>query len=236
MIHLIAGSDNKKIRARADAVAEEFAAKYPGAPIISVDEEALRRADLRSLAQAQGLFEPKTLVVLSGALSDADRKKEIAGDLKKLSASGNLFLFIEGKVDKTTLEKFQKAGSAEVLEGPQGAPPKFDIFSVTDAFGRRSRKDLWVLLEKARRKGVAPEEIHGILFWQTKSMLLASRSKSAEEAGLKPFVYGKAKGFLRNYKQEEFERIASELVAMYHEAHRGKYTLQSALERFALSI
>ena len=93
----------------------------------------------------------------------------------------------------------------------------------TEDAARRDKKQLWILYTQAKREGISDEEIHGILFWQVKAMLLAARSKDAGAAGLNPFVYSKSKGFLKNFEEKEVENISSSLVTLYHDSRRGKH-------------
>ena len=81
-----------------------------------------------------------------------------------------------------------------------------------------------------------PEEIHGILWWQAKSLALASKTRNASEAGLNPFVYNKAKRYLSNWKKEEVESLLSKLSRMYHKAHRGEADFEIELEKLMLDI
>jgi len=67
-------------------------------------------------------------------------------------------------------------------------------------------------------------------------MLLAHTSSTADEAGLNPFVYQKAKQGTRKYSPEELKQLSSSLVSLYHDARRGKHGLDEALERFVLSV
>ena len=97
-------------------------------------------------------------------------------------------------------------------------------------------KDAWVLLQKALDTGGVPEEIHGMLFWQVKSMILAVSSKTAGEAGLNPFVFRKSLSFAKNFTEEELKNLSARLVSIYHDARRGGDELAIALEKFVLSI
>ena len=117
-----------------------------------------------------------------------------------------------------------------------GAKDEFKIFALTDALGARDKKALWTLYRKAVELGKVPEEIHGILFWQVKSMVLAARSKSAGEAGLNPFVYGKAKRYAENYSGDELKAMLEKLVTIYHDSHRGVCDFETAMEIFLLGI
>ena len=83
-------------------------------------------------------------------------------------------------------------------------------------------------------EGVAPEEIHGALAWQARAMVLASKTKTAAEAGLKPFVYSKAKSFVARLTPEKTENLSRELVSLYHESRAGRGALADLLESFLL--
>jgi hypothetical protein len=82
----------------------------------------------------------------------------------------------------------------------------------------------------------AVEEIHGVLFWQVKSMLLATRAKDAEDAGMKAFPFGKAKRFAKNYSPEELVQLSRAMLEVSHEARRGVHDFSLALERLLLTV
>ena len=107
---------------------------------------------------------------------------------------------------------------------------------MTDALGARNQKRLWTLYQKAIRAGVVEEELHGLIFWQIKSMLLALSAPDATSAGLNPFVYSKAKGYAKNFTLDELKNLSSRLIKMYHQAHRGEVDFASELEKFFLEV
>jgi hypothetical protein len=110
------------------------------------------------------------------------------------------------------------------------------LFPMADAFGSRDKKKLWVMYRQAMDNDAVPEEIHGILFWQAKSMVLAAKSNAAGDAGLNPFVFSKSKRFCANFKEGELDIVVSNLVHMYHRAHRGEIDFERELEKFVLDI
>jgi hypothetical protein len=65
---------------------------------------------------------------------------------------------------------------------------------------------------------------------------LAERTKSAEEAGQKPFVYSKAKRALSAFKEGELDSISRDLLSIYHDGHLGKRDIDLALERWVLTL
>ena len=92
------------------------------------------------------------------------------------------------------------------------------------------------LYQKTKIKNIPPEEVSGIIFWQLKVMFQALNSKSASEAELKPFVFNKTKGYLKNYSEAELKQMSSNLISIYHEARRGGLEFNLALEKFILEI
>lgn len=128
-----------------------------------------------------------------------------------------------------------EADEDEDMVGPKGRPD-FNIWSFTDAMGTRNKKEAWILYQKAIASGLAPEEIFYKVVWQVKMLLLAKRTSTAKEAGMKDYPYSKAKGNLKKWKEGELENISEELVLGYHEARRGKGEIETLVERVILSL
>lgn len=112
----------------------------------------------------------------------------------------------------------------------------FNIFALTDAIGARKKRDAWVLYQKALAAGMVPEEVFYKLVWQVKTMLVAKRTKSAEEADMKAFPYNKARGFLRNFKEGELEKFSEDLVLGYHDARKGVGEIETLVEKMLLRL
>lgn len=249
MIYYLYGEDFKKAKEHLHKMTESLAAKKPDAELFRLDSENWSEAQFEELALGQGLFEKKYIVILDGLFEKKEVKSFILDRLSGLASSESIFIFLEKKTDKPTLSKIEKnavkvqefalkekAGRNFAMEGGSFGLGDFNIFGMADAFGRRDKKSLWVLQQKAAARNIPAEEIHGILFWQLKSMMLALYSKNAEESGMKPFVWSKSKGFAGNYSEDELKKISSELVSMYHEAHRGTLDFNVSLEKFILGL
>ena len=239
MIYLLHGEDAVKAREKMHALVDSMRAKKPEASLFKMDSEHFGGAELEELTSGAGLFEQKYIVVLDNVFENKEHKDVLVGSVKEISESENIFIILEGKLDKKTITRIEKVAE-RVQEFVLGKEIKkkdeFNIFALTDAIGRRDRKKAWVLLQGAVSSGVSPENIHGTIFWGVKSMLLASGAKTAKEAGLNPFVFSKSAGFTRNFKSGELENISSRLVSIYHEARRGGTELSVALEMFVLSV
>ncbi len=113
---------------------------------------------------------------------------------------------------------------------------EFNIFALTDALGSRKKKDAWILYQKALSAGISAEEVFFKLFWQVKSMLIVSRTRSVEETDMKTFPYNKAKGFLKNFKPNELEKLSEDLVTGYYQARSGKGEIKTLVEKILLSL
>jgi DNA polymerase III delta subunit len=249
MLYFLYGSDKDKARSKAQSLVDSLLTKKPDASFFKVTEETFNEANFEEYIGGQGLFSNKYIVLADGVLSKASTglnketknaiKDYIVSKLKEIHESDNIFIFRDGEIDKALLAKIEKnaekvqefAAKNEVKENIE-----FNIFSLTDALGRRDKKSLWNLYEQALRKNIEAEQIHGTLFWHMKSLRLAAMSNTAKEAGLNPFVFTKAKTFLKNFTIDEIDQFSKNLVTLYHEARRGTHELETALERWILSI
>jgi hypothetical protein len=113
---------------------------------------------------------------------------------------------------------------------------EFNVFALTNALGERDKREAWVLYQKALAAGITAEEIFFKIMWQVKSMLLADRTKTAEEADMKDFPYKKAKSFLKNFKAGELEKLSEDLVIGYHKARRGEGEIETLVEKVFLNL
>lgn len=238
MLYVIYGTDIDKAREKSHALFEALKVKKPDASAgtITVDDITLEKLD--ELTQTQGLFENKQIIFMDRTLENKDVREVMLEKIDAIADSPNIFIFFEGKLTKEILKKLEKRAEKiteyEAAEGKKKEVGGF--FHLADALGSRDKKSLWVGIREALDADTAAEEIHGILFWQAKSLALAERTSSATEAGLNPFVFGKAKRYVGNFKTGEIDGILSNLVSMYHRAHRGEIDFEIELEKFALDI
>jgi len=239
MLYVLHGRDTQRGREKLGSLLESLYKKKPDASVIRVDDEQFDALALDELISGQGLFERKQIIVFDNVFRNTVAMEVVSQSLKDIASSQNIFILFEEMLDKKILSKFQK--HAEKIQefdkkDSEVAKKSFDIFSLTDAFGKRDKKKLWVLYQKARIHNVSNEEVHGILFWQIKSMLLARSAPNAKEAGLNPFVYKKAIAFQSNYSDAELKALSAALISIYHDARRGIHDLGISLERFVLDM
>jgi len=237
MFYLLHGTDSKKVRAKVGSTVASLLKREPNASHFRLTDETVTSDALAEYLGGQGLFAGKILVVLDRVFDDSTAKELVLDRVKDIASSDNIFIILEGELDAKTKKKLEKyAEKVQVFDQRPTTKDqrlKFNIFGLTDALGNRDKKKLWVKYQQALRSGSAPEELHGILFWQTKTLLLVAQKSTA---GLKPFVVSKAKKFLNNWTEDELKTLSSQLVDVYHEARRGGPELEIGLEQFVLSL
>lgn len=239
MLYVLYGTDQDKARAKAHELIDSLLKKRPDASFFKLDTENFKSEQFEEYLAGQGLFVNKYIVFCDRLGENKDIRDYLEDKLKEIKASDNIFIVLEESFLAALKKKIEKnAEKVQEFELPEKkvAKKEFNMFALTDALGARDRKSLWVLYRQAVDHGSVSEEIHGILFWQVKSLLLAVSSPDAKTAGLNPFVYGKARNYAKNFKTEELKEMSQELVTMYHRAHRGEIDFERTLEKWVLEI
>ena len=237
MLYLFTGRDVAASALKRDKKLEAVLKEKPGAEVVSLNDENWQSSSIEEYAGAQGLFQKDFIISTSFVCDNKEFAEELVSKLSLAAESSNVFIFLERELPKDVLKAFNAAAEEVVVSDvPARKEKTFNVFSLADALGRRDKKGLWVLLQEARRNGIADEQIHGTLWWQVKTLFLATSAESAKEAGISDFPFRNAKRFLVNFKEPELKNLAEELVNLYHGARRGKHDFGIALERFVLSI
>lgn len=236
MLFVIHGSDIKKVREKAHSLTDSLLTKKPDSNVFTLTDEMFDTGQLGEFIGGSGLFESNYIVVLDTIL-ESKHAGALLDRLADIHASSNVFLILEGKVGAKELKMLEKHAHKiqEFSEKAKVEKKEYTLFALTDALGSRNTQKIWIEYHKALLAGVSPEEIHSMLFWQVKSMILAGASKDAKESGLNPFVHKKALSAGRNYSKDEVHTLLQNLVTIFHESRRGK-DLDIALERQILSI
>ncbi len=228
MIRVLLGSDTVKAKARAMKLAT-------GHELVRFGEGGEQFTAVFSYLGARGMFTSKVALFMDQPFADTATKEMLLENLDALASSDALVLIIEVSIDAATKRKLDKAGEIELFERPavENIPPP-SVFALTDAFASGKRKDAWILYRKLIEAGSVPEEIHGALSWQVRAMVLASKTRSAIEAGLKPFVFAKAKRASDRLPHGAIDAISRDLMHMVHESRMGKGDLGLLLEAYLL--
>lgn len=228
MLYVLEGNDSEKIKKRTAELTK-------GAEAIRFGEGGESFANVPQYLGAPSLFSKKNALVLMSPLEDSEWKETILQNLKAFFESETVVVLIEVHIDAATSKKIDKYAQVESFELKKVAEvPQANVFALADAFAKGDRKKAWVLYRQFIENGSAPEEIHGTLSWQARAMVLASKTKNADEAGLKPFAYTKAKSAAARFTPEAIENLSRELVTLYHQSRMGQGTLEDLLEMFLL--
>ncbi len=233
MLKVYFGNDTVKVRQAAFALVAKK--ELAGATIVTIDEDSFAPGIVPSAASTASLFAGEEIYVLDTPSSNEEFAQEVRDSLSALHESNNLFILIENSLLAPEKKKIEKA--ADSIEEFKGGPAeRFDVFAFADLLARRDKRSLWVHLQSARVKEIPAEEIIGILWWQLKTLRLATLVANAEEAGMKDFSFNKAKQALGKFKTGELESLSQQLLAVYHDGHGGIRDIDLALEKWVLTI
>lgn len=234
MLYIIHGSDKKTSTDKALSLVHSLQAKKPDATLVKLDSDSWNTSTIQENLGGQGLFSNKYIVFLNRVCENSLAKDEIVDFIPAMKESTNIFIVLEGVLNAELKKSFEKNSEKMVLCEEKVSAKKgfgdFNIFALGDALGEKKHMNAWVLYRQALEKGLEVESIVGTIFWQMKSILLATRSNSASEAGLSPFVFNNCKRFARNYSPEELENILSKLITIYHDGHRGLVNMEVEVE------
>lgn len=228
MLYVFTGSDTAKAKA-------EVRTRAKDAELLVFGEGGNPFEQAPSYITAQGLFAPKVALLLDRPLETAEGKKLLEASAKELHAAEVPVFVIAPKLSATEKKVFPKGTTFETFEAKAQPVGRLSVFGIADLFLSGDRKKTWIEYQNLIRQGIPPEEIHGILSWGVRSALVAMKTKSATESGLKPFVYTKSKRAAEKLGGEKVERYSRELVRVYHQARSGEGTMELNLEMLLLS-
>ena len=228
MLHILGGSDISKAKKYALTLAETR-------EIVRFGEGEHEFEEVLTYLGAHGMFSSEIALLIDRPCETSEGEELLAQHMKDFAESETLVVVIEPALPASLKKKIPQSAKVESFELPHPIEePPTSIFALADAFGAGDRKRAWILYRTFIQEGMAPEEIHGTLAWSARSFVLAAKTKSAAEAGLKPFVFTKAKRVADRLGLSGAETLSRELVSLYHDARRGKGSLEDLLEVFLL--
>ncbi len=237
MIYFLHGTDTHTSRSRMHDILQNLYAKRPQSEVFKLTTENWSESQFDELVASFGLFEKKYIVVLDFLLSNKDIREYIAPRLSSMQEAEHWFVILDGKLDATLIKKIEQVSyKTQIFEKKEIKKDSPIIFSITDKLYTRDKKRLWVCLVDLMNQGIPVEEIHGVIFWAVKNMILASRTESQKESGLAPFPYSKALSGSRNFKLAELQKMSVDLVDMVHRVRTGEGDMEVMLEKWALTL
>lgn len=218
MLYIFHGSDTHKVADRTNALVAALRKKQPDAGVYVFEGVIEEVGVIDELVEARGLFVAKHIVVLKGVCEKKESREHILKRLPQFAAAEHAFVLSEGSVHAAHKKVFaEHAFKIEEYSKPK-QDRGFDPFGVTASLKARKRRDLWEAYLQARYSGESPEALAGLMHWAVKDML------------------GKPRIYAQHYTSERLRALSREIIKRYHEAHRGLYELDTALERWTLSI
>lgn len=206
MIYILLGNDNKKKNIYLKKLYTN------GLPFLL--EKGFTKEELFDKAGSVSLFGDVPIVVIEGMIKDGDIVLS-SEEISLLKDSKTTFVFLEEKLLATDIKKYKKYAVIEdfgmvVIK----QIPKMNVFSIADSFSHKDKIGTWILYREAILQGVSPEEISGIIFWKIKTMILSGT---------------------KFFSPDELKMMSSNLLSLYHMAHKGELDFVIGLEQFILS-
>lgn len=206
MIYILTGNDTKNKNIYLKKLHKD------NQPLFILDTSTTKEV-LFDYAHSVSLFGGSPIVVVENMIKDEEIKLT-AKDIAILSDSKTTFIFLEEKLLVADSKKYNKIATIEDFSKKEiKQPPKMNMFDIADAYARRDKIGAWILYRDAVLLGVSSEEISGIIFWKIKTMLLSGT---------------------KFFSPDELKKRSSELLSIYHSAHRGEGDFVVGLEQFIL--
>ncbi len=232
MLYVFHGTDVKKVADKTNNLVNLLLEKKPDAQVFSFEGLFLDEIKLDEVIEAQGLFVEKHIVVLKQVFEFENSRKVVLKHIERIANTQNIFILSENKLlasHKKVLEKHAKK-----IEEHKSVAKKdvFNVFSLSDAFCKRNKRELWLGYVKALRSGVSVENIHGTLHWTARRMLIASKGDTKGFGG----SFYKYKKYATNFSFDELLKISRDLISIYHKAREGRRDLKTSLEKWILDF
>jgi len=193
---------------------KKIASIASGARIVRITD-AHTVNDLKNALRGGGLFGEKQAVIFEDVCANDEMRAILTPTLSSLCDSEETFFVLEEKPNAELSRTLKKYAHEYVVHSTKKQAEDKTIFALTNALRGKNKKALWIGYQCELLKGVAPEAIHGVLFWGAKDMLLRAQARSAEQC-----------------RGAELVALLAELP---HEARRSGVELEYALEQFVLS-
>src|SRR3989344_6388369 len=143
MIHLFYGENTTKTREKLHEFLDGFFVEHPDATLFEMDAESWNKERFEELVFSRGLFGGASVIELNMVFQNEEAEEYVPKHLLEMKDSQNIFVVLEGKLTKAISERItKKAGSAQEFSGKVAKKEEFNRFAITDALGRRSKKEI----------------------------------------------------------------------------------------------
>ncbi|MBP6925503.1 MAG: hypothetical protein KBC22_00385 [Candidatus Pacebacteria bacterium] len=225
MLYVVLGDNYEQIKKDKDSLVQ-------GLEVVAVSRENIDYSMIDGYLSSGGLFNETKAIVIDTCFLDDEHHAFFKERLSDMQTSDHVFIILEPKLlkkERTLLEKY----AARITEYTSSEIKKdAGLFILADMFAKKDKKNLWLQFRRAVEQGKQIEEIHGILWWQIKTMILIKQS--SKNPGLHPFVFEKNKKASEKFTLAELRNYAQKLFMIYHQARSGEVDFEHALEKCLL--
>ena len=218
MLYVFHGSDILKVSDRAKKLVAGLRAKRPDASVYSFEGAVTELASLDELVGASGLFVRKHIVVLRSVFEDKETGDLMAKRVQQFAQSENIFVIVENAIPAAHVRLLKEHASKVEEHKREKRARGFDEYGLVSALKRKDKRALWTALLTAQRAGENGESLCGLLHWAVRDM----HAHAARYASL--------------YTRDELVGLSRSLITLYHDAHRGLYDIDTALEDWVLAL
>lgn len=223
MLTVICGNDRDRCL--------DYLKQHIPSPVERYDAGELSANQLAEIiSDTGGLFNEKKNILIRDAFDQPDLLETI---YQEAAASPHQITLLEQKLTKPVEKKLLKANAIIHRFDLPKSQEEFSVFKLTDSIANRDKKNAWLLYQQALHSGKVAEELHGLIWWQIKILVLVARSGSSS-TGLKLFVHNKTKSALSQWNKQDLMQKSFELIDMYHQARRTTIPLEQSLEDWIL--
>ncbi|MEK7572703.1 MAG: hypothetical protein AAB493_02525 [Patescibacteria group bacterium] len=186
MIYIFTGDDVKN---KLISYEKFMKSVQSGVETFFVGKNDFNPVQIESFYSGSGLFFNKCIVVFSNIFENESMRDFILEKLEFMEKSNNIFVFLEGNLNKFITDAFKKARvKLNIFELSKEENEKFNNFLLANAFGQKDKLNLWIYFRQAMNRGVEMEALVGVLFWKAKNMILTKNFSKFSEKELKDFT------------------------------------------------
>jgi hypothetical protein len=216
--------------------------------VCAPSREDITPAALEDAALSASLFTKRLLVLIDDPFPSAQTKASeqdenesdgeepaesvLEAHIEPLAASDNAILILAPKL---AAAKAKKLGAQATVEYAFDLPPeratarRFNS-DLVNALAAKNREKLWLEINRALRRGDAPEMLHGLLQWKARDLMEKAKAAEGGSPDVSPSRGGRA------WTPQESRQLSLALITLLQNSRRGGLNLSLSLERFALSL
>jgi DNA polymerase III delta subunit len=183
MLYLLYGS-RRFIKNESVNIKSALLAKRPDAIFLAYDGTVPEQFDLEETASGQGLFQARYVVELFGMFG-GDYFSKPKEAIVKIKESENIFLVLEEKLPKKTLDLLKESAEKTTEEKASSAQTvkEFSAFSLADALVARDKKGFGLYFEKHLIEDTKSRSFMEFFFGKQKQFFLHTKLLPQKKLG-----------------------------------------------------